>query len=70
MEEQIQQSPIPEKPKRKYWKFVAVFFGIMIIIAGGFFVGKNISARRQKSTAKRRKIMRNIWNGKEIMKRR
>ena len=38
MEEQIQQNPNPEKPKRKYWKFVAGFLGIIIIVAGGFFV--------------------------------
>ena len=38
MEEQIQQNPSSEKSGRKYWKFVAVFFGIMIIVAGGFFV--------------------------------
>ena len=38
MEEQIQQNHNPEKPKRRYWKFIAVFLGIMIIAVGGFFV--------------------------------
>jgi len=38
MEEQIQQSPIPEKPKRKYLKFIIGFLAIIILAAGGFFV--------------------------------
>jgi len=38
MEEQIQQGLNSEKPKRKYWKFVAGFLGIIIIVFGGFFV--------------------------------
>ena len=38
MEEQIQQNPNPEKPKRKYWKFVVGFLAIIILAAGGFFV--------------------------------
>jgi len=38
MEEEIQQSPSPEKPKRKYWKFVGGFLIIILLVAGGFFV--------------------------------
>jgi len=38
MEGQIQQDLNSEKPKRKYWKFVAGFLGIIIIAFGGFFV--------------------------------
>ncbi len=40
MEEQISQSKnqFPEKSKKKYWKFVAGFLGIIVIVAGGFFV--------------------------------
>lgn len=38
MEEQIQQNPVPEKPKRKFWKFIAGFLAIIIIVGGGFFV--------------------------------
>ena len=38
MEEQIQQNPSSEKSGRKYWKFVAGFLGIIVIVAGGFFV--------------------------------
>ena len=38
MEEQIQKKPSSEKSGRKYWKFVAGFLGIIVIVAGGFFV--------------------------------
>ena len=38
MEEQIQQNPSSEKSGRKYWKFVVGFLGIIIVVAGGFFV--------------------------------
>ncbi len=38
MEEQISQNQNFEKPKRKYWKFVAGFLLIIIIAVGGFFV--------------------------------
>jgi len=40
MEEQISQSKnqSPEKPKRKYLKFIIGFLAIIILAAGGFFV--------------------------------
>jgi hypothetical protein len=40
MEEQISQgkNQSPEKSKKKYWRFITVFLGIMIIVVGGFFV--------------------------------
>jgi len=38
MEEKIQQNSISEKPKKRYWRFVAGFLLIIIIAVGGFFV--------------------------------
>jgi len=48
MEEQIQQNPNPEKPKRKYWKFVIGFLAIIILAAGGFFVWDKYFSQQAK----------------------
>lgn len=38
-----------EKPKRKFWKFVAGFFGIIILAVGGFFVWDKYLSPQAKS---------------------
>ena len=50
MEEQISQSKnqSPEKPKRKYLKFIIGFLAIIILAAGGFFVWDKYFSQQAK----------------------
>ena len=48
MEEQIQKKPSSEKSGRKYWKFVVGFLGIIIVVAGGFFVWEKYFSSQAK----------------------
>lgn len=44
-----------EKPKRKFWKFVAGFFGIIILAVGGFFVWDKYLSPQAKSQSQMEK---------------
>ncbi len=53
MNNQFQQNQNNEKPKRKYWKFVLGFLGIIVLTIGGFFVWDKYfspSAKYQRET--------------------
>jgi len=41
--------PSPEKCKSKYWKFAAGFLGIIILVAGGYFVWDKYLSPEAKS---------------------
>ena len=59
-ESQTQQNQIPEnqnsgKPKRKYWKFILGFLGIIVIVGGGFFVWERYLSPQAKSNRETQK---------------
>ena len=49
MNNQFQQNQNIEKPKKTYWKFVAGFLGIIVVIGGGFFVWNGYLSSEAKS---------------------
>ena len=49
MDNQSQQNQNIKKPKNNFWKFILGFFGVIVLVLGGFFVWENYLSSAAKS---------------------